>query len=222
MPAMASFRAIQTISRVLVQFLEASHEALVPDEEPDPSDPDPIHESLQFDVYQGDDFRSPGENEVSTGVTLFLYRTIVNGTTRTPPGRRLATGDTQRSQLPLDLHYLATIWAGSAEMQHQIAGWTMRTLETTPILPKGVLNGINPGVFRPDETVEIIPNDLSNEELFRIWDILGEPYRLSIPYLVRNVRIEAGETVPADGVVERRIFDYLQHGAENGDDARGK
>lgn len=213
---MASFRAIETISRVLVDLLEASHELLVPDEEPEPSESSPLHEPLQFAVYQGEDFRSPGADEVSTGVTLFLYRTMVNGTTRTPPGRRLSSGEPQRSQLPLDLHYLVTIWAGSASTQHQIAGWVMRVLETTPILPKGVLNDINEEVFRPDETVEIILNDLSNEDLFRIWDILGEPYRLSIPYLVRNVRIESEETVPAEGIVERRIFDLLQHGSDNG------
>jgi len=85
------------------------------------------------------------------------------------------------------------------------------------VLPKGLLNDVNDDVFRPDETVEIILNDLSNEDLFRIWDILDVPYRLSIPYRVRNVRIEAGETVTGEGVVERRLFDYLSHGAENGD-----
>lgn len=207
---MASFRAIETIGRVLVQLLEASHERLKN------SDDNDLHEALDFAVYQGEDFQGQGGDGVSPGVTLFLYRTVVNGTTRTPPGRRTPSGETHRTQLPLDLQYLVTIWAGSASTQHQIAGWVMRTLETTPILPKGVLNGVNPEVFGPDETVEIILNDLSNEELFRIWDILGEPYRLSIPYLVRNVRIESEETVPTEGAVERRIFDLLQHGNENG------
>jgi len=206
---MASFRAIETISTVLVDLLRASHKAA-------------DLENAQFELYQSEDFRSQGGNGGKALVTLFLYRTQVNGSIRTPPGRRRPSGETQRTQLPLDLHYLITIWAGDPSTQHQLAGWIMRTLETTPILPKGVLNGVNPGVFRPDETVEIILNDLSDEELFRIWDLLGEPYRLSIPYLVRNVRIESGETISAEGVVERRIFDYLQHGAENGEgDARG-
>lgn len=211
---MASYRAIRTISDVLVQFLKASHEVLVSDEEPDSSEQSPIHESLQFDLYQGGDFQS--QETGSTDVSLFLYRVSVNGTTRTPPGRRTSSGETQRTQLPLDLHYLVTVWAQDAKKQHQIAGWLMRTLETTPILPKGVLNGINDEVFRPDETVEIILNDLSNEELFRIWDIIGESYRLSIPYLVRNVRIESEETVSTEGIVERRIFDVLETGLDNG------
>jgi hypothetical protein len=211
---MASFRAIETISDVLVQLLETSHQRLVPDGNSEP--PDALHESLQFSVYHGRDFQSPGDNEVSTGVTLFLYRTAVNGSSRTPPGRRTPSGEHQRTQLPLDLHYLATVWAEDARKEHQIAGWLVRTLESAPILPKGVLNNVNPDVFRPDETVEIILDDLTNDDLFRIWDVLGVPYRLSIPYLVRNVRIESEETVSADGVVERRIFDFLQHEGGNG------
>lgn len=209
---MATFRAIETISDVLVRLLQASH------------DPEDFGgQRLEFAVYQGEDFRSRGATGVSTGVSFFLYRTVVNGSIRTPPGRRLPSGEVQRTQLPIDLHYLATIWAQSATMQHRIAGWVMRTLETTSILPNGVLHGARPDVFQPDETVEIVVNDLTNEDLFRIWDILGEPYHLSIPYLVRNVRIESEETVSAEGHVAERVFEVLQHGVDNGnsDDLAG-
>lgn len=197
---MASFHAIETISDVLVRLLQASH---------DPSD---FGQRLEFAVYQSEDFGSTGASAVSTGASLFLYRTVVNGSIRTPPGRRLPSGERQRTQLPLDLHYLLTVWGQTATMQHRIAGWLMRLFETTPILPNGVLHGARPDVFEPDETVEIIANDLTNEDLFRIWDTLGESYRLSIPYLVRNVRIESRATVAVDALVERRIFDVLQHG----------
>jgi hypothetical protein len=205
---MASFRAIETISNVLVGLLRASHEQ---------ADAVDVEGGLTFDLYQADDFRAEGGGGVSPGASVFLYRSVVNGTNRTPTGRRLADGQTQRTQLPLDLHYLVTIWAGTPSAQHQIAGWVMRLFETTPILPKGLLHNANGEVFRPDETAEILLNDLSNEDLFRIWDHLDVPYHLSIPYLVRNVRIEAGETVPAEGIVERRIFEFLRAEAENGD-----
>ena len=203
---MASFQAIETVSDVLVRLLQASH------------DPEDFGDQrLGFAVYQGEDFRSAGGNSITTGVSLFLYRTVVNGSVRTPPGRRLPSGDRQRTQLPLDLHYLITIWAKSATTQHRIAGWVMRTLESTPIIPEGVLHGARPNVFAPDETAEIVLNDLTNEDLFRIWDILGASYHLSIPYLVRNVRIEARETVTEGPPVEERIFDLLDtDGEENG------
>lgn len=192
---MADFRALETISDVLMRLLQASYEREDFDDQ-----------RLRFTVFQGDDFRS---NDLNAGVSLFLYRVAANGTHRTPPGRRAPDGTRRRTELPLDLHYLITIWARSAPMQHRIAGWVTRTLEDTPVLPSGLLHGARPDVFGPNETVEIVLNDLTNEDLFRIWDILGEAYRLSIPYLVRNVRIGSEETVPAAEPVDERIFDFL-------------
>ena len=200
---MATFRAIETISDVMVRLLQASHDS-----------EDFGGQRLQFAVYQGDDFRNPESGTVTTGVTLFLYRILVNGSMRTPPGRRLAPGRRQRSQLPLDLHYLLTVWAQTPTMQHRIAGWAMRTLEDAPVLPNGVLHGVQPNVFQPDETVEIVVNDLTNEDLFRIWEVLGEAYRLSIPYLVRNVRVESSESVDSGPPVDRRLFDVLENPGE--------
>lgn len=202
---MASYRAIETISNVVVRLLQASHA------------PGDFNDNrLEFAVYQGEDFGSGGTPAISPGVSLFLYRVVANGTMRTPPGRRTSSGKQRKTQLPLDLHYLFTVWAGSATMQHRITGWLMRTLETTPILPEGVLHSAHEDVFEPDETIEIVLNDLTNEDLFRIWDIIGESYRLSIPYLVRNVRIKSDEKVRSEGPVERRIFDVLETGLDNG------
>lgn len=208
---MATFQAIETISDVLVRLLQASH---------DPEDFD--GQRLDFATYRGDDFRSQGgsTNAVSTGVSLFLYRVVVNGAVRNPPGRRRASGEKDKSKLPLDLHYLFTVWAGSATMQHRIVGWLMRTLETTPIVPSGVLHGARSDVFEPEESIEIVVNDLTNEDLFRIWDVLGASYRLSVPYLVRNVRIETEESVASGPAVQRRIFDVLQDGGASDGNGR--
>ncbi len=207
---MATFQAIETISDVLVRLLQASH---------DPADfgtdeqSDDDRQRLQFAVYQGEDFRVDESPTVMPGVSLFLYRVQPNETMRTPPGRRRPSGQKERTQLPTDLRYLLTVWAETATMQQRIAGWVMRTLEDTPIIPRGVLHSAHPNVFAPDETVEIVLDELTNDELFRIWDVLDAPYRLSIPYLVRNVRIESSQTIPAEAPVEHRIFDFIENGS---------
>ena len=67
----------------------------------------------------------------------------------------------------------------------------MRTLEDTPILPAGILNTQIPGVFDPDETVEIVVGQLSQEEMFNIWDVLPISYQISVPYIARIVRIDS-------------------------------
>jgi len=192
---MATYRAIETISDVLMRLLQASYA-------PDDFD----EQTLQFSIYQGSDFSDP----MGVGVSLFLYRLLPNGVNRTPPGRVLPNGDREKTRLPIDLHYLLTVWAGDATMQQRIAGWVMRTLEDTPILPRGVLSAAGPQIFAADETIEIVVNDLTNEDLFRIWDTLDQPYHLSIPYLVRNVHVESEDVLPAGEAVRERLFELLQ------------
>lgn len=104
-------------------------------------------------MYQLKDFDAP----MTVGISLFLYRVAVNLTQRNQPSRPSANGTPRKRALPLDLHYLLTPWAGTAERQQRLLGWAMRTLEDSPVLPAGFLNnhGPDPSVFRPDEGVEL-------------------------------------------------------------------
>jgi len=158
--------------------------------------------ALTFAVYRTQDFATPME----TGVSLFLYRVMVNAAQRTPPAPPAPDGRPRRTLLPLDLHFVLIPWAKDASLEQEILGWLMRTLEDTPILPAGLLNSRAPDVFRPDETVEIVAGQIGNEELFRIWDVLPTDFKLSVPYLARVVRIESElETTQAGPVLEREL-----------------
>jgi len=143
--------------------------------------------ALTFVVYRTQDFATPME----TGVSLFLYRVMVNAAQRTPPAPPAPDGRPRRTLLPLDLHFVLIPWAKDASLEQEILGWLMRTIEDTPILPAGLLNSRAPAVFRPDETLEIVAGQISNEELFRIWDVLPTDFKLSVPYIARVVRIES-------------------------------
>ena len=158
--------------------------------------------NLQFRVYRTADFAAP----MDVGVSLFLYRAMINGVQRTPPGRPGPGGERRRPQLPLDLHFLLTPWAKEASLEQEILGWLMRTLEDTPILPAGLLNAAVPAVFGSEETVEITGGQLSNEEVFRIWDVLPHDFQISVPYIGRIVRIDS-ELEQRDGgpVLSRKL-----------------
>lgn len=189
---MADYRGIETISEALMQLLRATY---------DPADFD--GNALQFDAYVADDFRQP----MATGVSLFLYRVVPNGSYRTPRGRRDDQGRRFQSQLPLDLHYLLTVWARDASLQHRVAAWLMRLLEDTPILPHGLLESAAPGVFHPDETVEVLLGETSTEDLLHLWEALIEDgYQLSIPYVVRNVYIESRQRLAEGAPVHERVL----------------
>ncbi len=173
---MADFRAISTVCEAVIHLLHTSDR------------PAGIDSELEFKVFSARDFEHP----MTAGVSLFLYRIFANGAHRTPAGRPGSDGRPTQPQLPVDLHFLLTVWGREASLQHVLAGWMMRTLEDTPILSAGDLNAVAPEVFRPDETVEISLTELTNEDLLRIWEVLGlRVYQLSVPYVARVIALDS-------------------------------
>jgi Pvc16 N-terminal domain len=162
---------------------------------------------LDFQVYVANDFLTP----MDEGVSLLLYRIYHDGSPRTPPGRLQPDGQRGRTKLPLELHFMLTAWAKQAALQHEIAGWLMRTMEDNPILYPSLLNSYKPDVFYPDETVAVSLAQLSVEDMFDIWEVMiRHVYQLSVPYVARVVELES--TLPlAQGVpVSQRVVNFRQ------------
>jgi hypothetical protein len=190
---MATYQAIGATCEAIVQLLQQLWQR------------NPLNENdLQFAVYRTADFDQPME----VGVSLFLYRVTVNGVQRTPPAGPGPQGSLRRSQLPLELHFLLTTWAKKPSLEQIILGWMMRTIEDYPILPAGLLNMVVPSVFDADETVEIVFGQLSNEEMFHIWDILPSKYQISVPYTARIVRIGSEAKLHEDAPVQIRALNF--------------
>lgn len=188
---MASYRAIGAACEAVIRLLQQSWQPARFDDAP-----------LQFKVYATKDFE---DRTIASGVSLFLYRVAVSPVQRTSPGKR-KDGKLHRPQLPLELYFILTPWAQQASLEHEILGWMMRTIEDTPILSAGVLNTLLPNVFAPEETVEIVQGQLTNEEMFRVWDVLPGDYRISVPYMARTVRIDSELALPdAQPVLEKRL-----------------
>lgn len=185
---MASYQAISTVTNAVIRLLRKNYR---------PEDFD--GNELSFEIFQAKDFE---KSTVTAGVSLFLYRLMHNGTQRLPPGRPLPNGRRAETLLPLDLHFFLTVWGTSPSLQHTIAGWMMRVLEDTPILPSGLLNEVLPGSFANGENVELSLVEMTTEDLLRLWETLvpSNYYELSVPYVARAVRIESlvyHETHPA-------------------------
>lgn len=148
-----------------------------------------FNNELEFRVFTTKDFSA---NALQNGASLFPYRIYANGAHRTPPGRIGSDGQPLRTVLPVELHFLITVWGKEASLQNSLAGWIMRTLEDTPSLPAGILNSVVPDAFKSDETVDISLAELRTEDMFRIWDVIGmNVYQLSIPYVARIIHLES-------------------------------
>jgi hypothetical protein len=166
--------------------------------------PKPEFAGAQFELYQPSNFQAP----MKEGVSLFLYRVTVNLAQRNQPTRTRPDGLRARRPLPLDLYYMLTPWAATAERQQRLLGWAMRTLEDTPILQAGYLNHYapEPNIFQAAETVELFYEPISVQDMVAIWDVFKPNQQLSVTYVARMVSIESERGTPEAEAVQTREF----------------
>jgi hypothetical protein len=135
---------------------------------------------------------SPGEATCA----LYLHRMATD-----PLARHAAIASGQRMPLALTLHYLVTFVAAGALAEHTIAAWVARELHEHSLLDASVLS--TAAEWLPEEQLRIEPDHLPPETLARIWESFRHTHRLTLPYLVRTVRIEPStqpDTVPVVAV----------------------
>ena len=156
---------------------------------------------MSFEHYQATNLQSP----MSEGISLYLYRVTVSAN-RNLPARTGRDGRRYGPPLPLDLHYLTIPWAGDAIKQQRLLGFAVRVLEDTPILPAGVLNqhGPEPDVFRPEETVELVYELVSMQDLSEVWKVSQSKEQPAATYVARMVEIESERPVEEAGLVQTR------------------
>jgi hypothetical protein len=185
---MATHRALGSVAEAVTRLLEQAWNATILNGiEP------------RFEVYQGDDF----DNPMDTGISVFVYRVAVDKVQRTLPPAL----PNHRRPLPVVLDLLITAWARDVSAELDLLGWAMRTIADSPILSTGFLNAAVPDVFLRDETVELVPGELSSDEIFQLWQALPGPgVQLSAAYVARVVRIESEIVDPVGGPVLTRVL----------------
>ena len=164
--------------------------------------------NARFELYQPADFQSPMEE----GVSLFLYRIEINAGLRNMPNRTGLDGVTRRAPLPLDLHYLLTVWAKDVVKQQRILGLVMQTLVDAPVLSAERLNNFGPeqDVFRPNETIEVTFNSLSLQDVSNLWSAFKVSLPVSIGYIARVVGIDSTIPVEETAPVQTREFNFAK------------
>ena len=136
----------------------------------------------------------------SPALSIFFYRVDFNKTMRSAWS---AVGMLDgRAHLPLDLHFMLTAWADNAEFELRILGKALQAIETTPILSGPLLHPS--AAWAPNESVQLVLEEISTEAVMRIFDSLPTDYRLSVPYVARVARIDARRAQP-DTVVTTAV-----------------
>jgi Pvc16 N-terminal domain len=108
----ATYHAISAVGQAIVALLKTGRST-------------PEFGSTEVRLFHARDFQKGLEE----GVSVYLYRVTVSGARRSLPPTHSGSGRQYRQPLPVDLYYLVTPWAKTAEMQHLILAWSMRTIE---------------------------------------------------------------------------------------------
>jgi hypothetical protein len=184
---MANVFAIHSVGQSLVTYLSNSYPAELR-----------LTHDCGFELISGTKLKQSPPDDVR--ITLFLYRVTVNEHLRNA-GR--VNGRLVEAPLSVDLHYLLTSWAEEPLKEQLTLAWAMRQLHMHPVLDRSSLSpeaGWDAG-----DVVQIIPAELSNEDIMRVWDSLETAYRLSVSYIARVVRIDPDRGVEARPVVDMRL-----------------
>ena len=190
---MANIYSINSVGSSIMQFLRNNYPQELRDAYP-----------CDFRIVSSGEMAESTE-EFNTSVTLYLYRIIINEHVRNAPAAH-RQGST-RIPLSVDLHLMLSIWADSAAAEHTLCAWVMSQLHQHPIMDVSSLT--EEGGWSTDDVVHIIPAELSNEDLMRIWDAISPFYRLSLSYIARVVRIDGEDSETGLPVVATR-YQYQQ------------
>ena len=185
---MATYQAIGSVAEGVRRLLEQSWTSTPGGLEP------------EFAVYHGTDFGTP----MKTGISIFVYQVGLDPVQRTLP----PSSPDRKRPVPLTIGMLLTAWAMSASTEHDLLGWAIRAVADNPILSAGFLNAAAPDVFRPDETVELVAGQLSNDEVFQLWQAMPVTLQLSMPYQARVLRIESETERPVGVAVLTRELSF--------------
>jgi hypothetical protein len=186
---MANLFAIHSVGSSLITFLKNTYPETLRSQH-----------SCDFRLISSSQFAQMEEAEGSV-LSLFLHRVTVNEHLR----HEVCLNSTRYATAPLalDLHFLMTVWAETALTEQLVLAWAMRQLHLHQVLD---LSALSPeGGWGTSERVQLIPTDLSTDEIMRIWDALKPSYHLSVAYMARVVQIAPDEVEEFRPVVATRF-----------------
>jgi len=161
----------------------------------------------EFQLYQAANFQKP----MREGISLYLYKVDpANNIRNLPP--RISGTRRFRPSVPIDLHFLLTAWAQEGYQQLRLLGWAMREIENSTTLGSGVLNQQGPeaDAFLPNESVDIILETISLQDLTNIWEVGKPAIQPSVSYVVRMVRLDSEIEMQDAKLARTRDFNYAE------------
>ncbi|GAA4049586.1 Pvc16 family protein [Parerythrobacter jejuensis] len=136
----------------------------------------------------------------TTGLGLVCYNMTFSdhraGASRTPAAP-------PRAEIALELMYMLVSWSAKSEEEQANLVWAMLELSSLSVLDASTLKGGT--VWENGEKVQIAPEPQPPEEQFKLWDALGQKYRMSTAFRARVLRIRGPREPDHPSVVASRF-----------------
>jgi hypothetical protein len=190
---MSEFTAIRGVSRTLQALLR----------ETITNDPDPQLNGVTVDL------RSPKEMREAedTGVSLWLYQIKRNEFMLNQPAGRPNPAQAPRQPLPLNLFYLVSPLMDQPDDEQALIGRVLQTFNDNYALTGAALQDSLQGEV---EELRVTLEQLTLEELTRVWYSLQEPYQLSVTYEVQVIFIDSARAPLRLSPVEQKDSRFAQ------------
>jgi hypothetical protein len=134
--------------------------------------------------------------DLQNTIALILYRIDVDQTRRHVQLPRASPTSPMRSALGVELHYLLAVWGkGSAAGEQVTLGDCMSILDANAVIAGPLLSTTY--TWEPDDALKLTINSVSVDDMWRLWEGIDAAYQLSVPYLVRTIRLAPIETTTA-------------------------
>ena len=176
---MATFMAVSSVLEALKEHLELG-----------------ISPSLIEKINGSPSVTVLGPTELKAGpsahaVGLYLHRISVDrdGGNRYLQPRTVQ--ETPQPELPVNLHLLLIAWTDTTMNEAPLLGWAMQQIGSAIEFDATHLGArTRDPAWGESDTLRIAPEEMSIENLMRVWDGLPGEYRLSASYSVRTIRLE--------------------------------
>jgi hypothetical protein len=150
--------------------------------------------------------KSPADETVEPmklKVNLFLFRVEENEFARNEDWEAVGTDTLHYPPLVLNLFYVMTPFVDDKPDEQRIFGEAMRVFHDNPIIDPALLKGV---LENSGEELKVDLCRFTFEQLTQIWSAFSKPYRLSVVYQIRMVRIDSLVEQATRRVTEHQVF----------------
>ncbi len=137
---------------------------------------------------------------------IYLHRITIDPHGRARSFSRQGTEQGGRqSELPVNLHFLLIANATSATVEADLMAWAMVELANHNRIDISHVQDID-DEWGQQETLTVSPDEMSTEDLMRIWDVFESSYTSTVPYVARTVRLRLNPQRSEGPGVVTRVF----------------